>query len=159
MGFNNLALNITDIIFLLIILISVIIGLFRGFAKEALALTSWFISGWLSIKYYGMAFTNGYKKAEFGIYKSAANLGDPEAQLLLGIAYDEGTFTKRNKKESVYWLNEVIKKNLTGKSKKFKELAQERLLLIESNEGIKGYCTKELDTIDTDLLLTDCTHL
>ena len=31
--------------------------------------------------------------------------------------------------------------------------------LIESNEGIKGYCTKELDTIDTDLLLTDCTHL
>ena len=89
----------------------------------------------LSIKYYGMAFNNGYKKAEFGIYKSAANLGDPEAQLLLGIAYDEGTFTKRNKKESVFWLNKVIKKKLTGKSIKFKELAQERLLLIESNEG------------------------
>lgn len=58
MDFNNLALNITDIIFLLIILISVIIGLFRGFAKEALALTGWFISGWLSIKYYGLLATN-----------------------------------------------------------------------------------------------------
>ena len=58
MDFNNLALNITDIIFLLIILISVIIGLFRGFAKEALALTGWFISGWLSIKYYGILATN-----------------------------------------------------------------------------------------------------
>ena len=58
MNFNNLALNIPDIIFLLIILISVIIGLFRGFAKEALALTGWFISGWLSIKYYEILATN-----------------------------------------------------------------------------------------------------
>ncbi len=31
--------------------------------------------------------------------------------------------------------------------------------LIESNGGIKGYCKQELDTIDTDLLLTDCKHL
>ena len=30
--------------------------------------------------------------------------------------------------------------------------------LIENNDGIKGYCTKELDTVDTDILLTDCTH-
>ena len=30
--------------------------------------------------------------------------------------------------------------------------------LIDYEKGIVGYCTKELDTIDTDILLTDCTH-
>ena len=33
------------------------------------------------------------------------------------------------------------------------------LVVIDNNEGINGYCTKELDTIDTDLLLLSCTHL
>ena len=52
MDINDLIINMTDIIFVLILFISLLIGLSRGFVKEALALTGWFLSGLLAIKYY-----------------------------------------------------------------------------------------------------------
>ena len=52
MDINDLIINMTDIIFVLILFISLLIGLSRGFVKEALALTGWFLSCLLAIKYY-----------------------------------------------------------------------------------------------------------
>ena len=52
MDFNDITINLTDIIFFFIIVISFFIGFFRGFIREAFALTGWFVSGWVAIKYY-----------------------------------------------------------------------------------------------------------
>ena len=54
MDFNNITINLCDIIILLIILASIFIGYSRGLAKEALALLGWIISGWATIKYYSV---------------------------------------------------------------------------------------------------------
>lgn len=34
-----------------------------------------------------------------------------------------------------------------------------KLQEINNHSGIIGYCTKEMDTIDTDILITNCTHI
>jgi len=54
MDLNNISNYITDIIFLFILIISIFIGYTRGLVKEALALFSWILSGWISIKYYNL---------------------------------------------------------------------------------------------------------
>jgi len=52
MDFNNININLFDIIIIFIIFVSIFIGYSRGLAKEALALLGWIISGWASIQYY-----------------------------------------------------------------------------------------------------------
>ena len=54
MDLNNISNNITDIVFLLILIISIFIGYARGLVREALALFGWMLSGWVSIKYYNL---------------------------------------------------------------------------------------------------------
>jgi len=54
MDLNNITINLTDIIFLLILIISFFIGYARGFVKESLALSGWVLSGWIAIKYYNL---------------------------------------------------------------------------------------------------------
>tara|TARA_B100000686_G_scaffold72987_1_gene78708 strand:+ start:448 stop:1113 length:666 start_codon:yes stop_codon:yes gene_type:complete len=51
MDLNN---NITDIIFLLILIVSFFIGYSRGFIKESLALLGWILSGWIAINYHSL---------------------------------------------------------------------------------------------------------
>jgi len=46
-------LTIIDFAIIAIVLISVIIGLFRGFVKEALSITVWILSVFVSLKFYG----------------------------------------------------------------------------------------------------------
>ena len=52
MEFNNININILDIILFLGILISLIIGYSRGFVKEALSIINWLLAAWLAFKYY-----------------------------------------------------------------------------------------------------------
>ena len=52
MDFNNLNINILDIILLLSIIISIIIGYARGFIKELFSVFNWLFSSWFAFKYY-----------------------------------------------------------------------------------------------------------
>ena len=52
MDFNNLNINILDIILLISIIISIIIGYARGFLKELFSVFNWLFSSWFSFKYY-----------------------------------------------------------------------------------------------------------
>ena len=52
MDFNNLNINALDIIILISIIISIIIGYSRGLIKESLSIFNWLLASWLSFKYY-----------------------------------------------------------------------------------------------------------
>ena len=52
MDFNNLNINILDIILLISIIISIIIGYARGFLKESFSVFNWLFSSWFAFKYY-----------------------------------------------------------------------------------------------------------
>lgn len=44
-----------DIVILLIALVSVLVGFFRGFVREALSLVTWIVSIWLALRFYPQA--------------------------------------------------------------------------------------------------------
>jgi membrane protein required for colicin V production len=44
-------MNWADISIIVLILLSVVFGIFRGFVKETLSLLSWFLAGWASITF------------------------------------------------------------------------------------------------------------
>ena len=52
MEFNNININMLDIILFLGILISLVIGYSRGFIKEALSIINWLLAAWIAFKYY-----------------------------------------------------------------------------------------------------------
>ena len=52
MDFNNLNINALDIIILISVLISIIIGYSRGLIRESFSIFNWLFASWLSFKYY-----------------------------------------------------------------------------------------------------------
>ncbi|MDB9761923.1 CvpA family protein [Alphaproteobacteria bacterium] len=52
MDFNNLNINALDIIILISVLISMIIGYSRGLIRESFSIFNWLFASWLSFKYY-----------------------------------------------------------------------------------------------------------
>ena len=52
MEFNNISINLLDIVLFVSIMVSLVIGYSRGFVKETLSIINWLIAAWLSFKYY-----------------------------------------------------------------------------------------------------------
>ena len=52
MDLNNLNINTLDIILLISIIISIIIGYSRGLIREFLSIFNWLFASWFSFKYY-----------------------------------------------------------------------------------------------------------
>jgi membrane protein required for colicin V production len=52
MDFNNININALDIIILISVLISIIIGYSRGLIRESFSIFNWLFASWLSFKYY-----------------------------------------------------------------------------------------------------------
>ena len=52
MDLNNLNINTFDIILLISILVSIIIGYSRGFIRESLSIFNWLFASWFAFKYY-----------------------------------------------------------------------------------------------------------
>ena len=52
MDFNNININVLDIIILISVLISIIIGYSRGLIRESFSIFNWLFASWLSFKYY-----------------------------------------------------------------------------------------------------------
>ena len=73
----NQAINSVDIIILLITLISVVVGVMRGFIREALSVVSWVLAIWLAITYC----------KEAGQYLSGyVSISTPALEVALGFA-------------------------------------------------------------------------
>ncbi|MBI1180621.1 MAG: CvpA family protein [Alphaproteobacteria bacterium] len=49
----GLPINILDGVILLVVGLSALIGLFRGFVREVLSLAAWFGAGWVALTFYG----------------------------------------------------------------------------------------------------------
>ena len=75
MEFNNININILDIILFLGILISLIIGYSRGFVKEALSIINWLLAAWLAFKYYSDLKTITLSFIETNIIADAISFG------------------------------------------------------------------------------------
>ena len=52
MNLNSINVNIIDIAFLSVILISMLLAYSRGLLKEIFALSNWILAGWISLTYY-----------------------------------------------------------------------------------------------------------
>ena len=52
MNLNNIDVNIIDIVFLLVMLISMSLAFSRGLLKELFSTGNWIFSGWISLNYY-----------------------------------------------------------------------------------------------------------
>ena len=52
MEFNNININLLDIVLFISIVISLIIGYIRGFVKETFSIFNWLLSAWIAFKYY-----------------------------------------------------------------------------------------------------------
>ena len=52
MEFNNISINLLDIVLFVSMMVSLVIGYSRGFVKETLSIINWLIAAWLSFKYY-----------------------------------------------------------------------------------------------------------
>ena len=75
MEFNNININMLDIILFLGILISLIIGYSRGFVKEALSIIIWLLAAWLAFKYYSDLKTITLSFIETNIIADAISFG------------------------------------------------------------------------------------
>ena len=75
MEFNNININMLDIILFLGILISLIIGYSRGFVKEALSIINWLLAAWLAFKYYSDLKTITLSFIETNIIADAISFG------------------------------------------------------------------------------------
>lgn len=75
MDLNNITNNLTDIILLLILIVSFFIGYSRGFIKESLALSGWILSGWISINYYALLAIHIRKLINHQIIADAISFG------------------------------------------------------------------------------------
>ena len=75
MEFNNININMLDIILFLGIFISLIIGYIRGFVKEALSIINWLLSAWLAFKYYSDLKTITLSFIETNIIADAISFG------------------------------------------------------------------------------------
>ncbi|PPR17145.1 MAG: hypothetical protein CFH33_00015 [Alphaproteobacteria bacterium MarineAlpha9_Bin3] len=52
MEFNNININLLDIVLFVSMLVSLVIGYSRGFAKETLSIINWLLAAWIAFKYY-----------------------------------------------------------------------------------------------------------
>ena len=75
MEFNNININMLDIILFIGILISLIIGYSRGFVKEALSIINWLLAAWLAFKYYSDLKTITLSFIETNIIADAISFG------------------------------------------------------------------------------------
>ena len=75
MEFNNININMLDIILFLGILISLVIGYSRGFIKEALSIINWLLAAWIAFKYYSYLKTITLSFIETNIIADAISFG------------------------------------------------------------------------------------
>ena len=52
MEFNNININLLDIVLFVSMLVSLVIGYSRGFVKETLSIINWLLAAWVAFKYY-----------------------------------------------------------------------------------------------------------
>ncbi|MDA9897321.1 hypothetical protein N9D90_00795 [Alphaproteobacteria bacterium] len=88
-----------------------------------------------------------------------------EGKRLKRFVYVEKGKSRQNKHAHIFTKGKTLNETKEIFNKAFEiwqtvEMASDfKFVVIDDNKGIKGYCTKELETIDTDLLLLSCTHL